>query len=118
VRVNGRDIRASAVVSNANSARDALSPGGPRALRPPVLEAAEAVRLNNSSTQVYMALDPDDSIDESTGDLLFSSTAPYFRTEALLSRDITSRTFSFYYPKTRPDRTAALPDRLEYQRPL
>ena len=43
------------------------------------------------------------SIDESTGDLLFSSTAPLFRTELLLSRDITSRTYSFYYPRTRPE---------------
>ena len=34
--------------------------------------------------------------------MLFSSTAPLFRTELLLSRDITSRTFSFYYPHTRP----------------
>jgi phytoene dehydrogenase-like protein len=33
---------------------------------------------------------------------LFSSTAPLFRTELLLSRDITSRTYSFYYPRTRP----------------
>ena len=49
-----------------------------------------------------MALNPDERIDESTGDLLFSSTAPLFRTEALLSRDITSRTYSFYYPRTRP----------------
>jgi phytoene dehydrogenase-like protein len=65
-------------------------------------EEAEAVRLNNSSTQVYMALKADDSIDESTGDLLFSSTAPAFRTEMLLSRDVTSRTYSFYYPRTRP----------------
>jgi phytoene dehydrogenase-like protein len=50
-----------------------------------------------------MALKADDSIDESTGDLLFSSTAPVFRTELLLSRDITSRTYSFYYPRTRPE---------------
>ena len=50
-----------------------------------------------------MALKPDDLIDESTGDLLFSSTAPLFRTELLLSRDITSRTYSFYYPRTRPE---------------
>ena len=49
-----------------------------------------------------MALSPDDSIDESTGDLLFSSTADRFQTDLLLSRDITSRTFSFYYPRTRP----------------
>src|SRR5690606_2672575 len=37
------------------------------------------------------------------GDLLFSSTAPLFRTEMLLSREITSRTYSFYYPRTRPE---------------
>jgi phytoene dehydrogenase-like protein len=50
-----------------------------------------------------MALKADEMIDESTGDLLFSSTAPLFRTESLLSRDITSRTYSFYYPRTRPE---------------
>ncbi len=66
------------------------------------VDQAREVRLNNSSTQVYMAIKEDVEIDESTGDLLFSSTAPLFRTEALLSRDITSRTFSFYYPRTRP----------------
>ena len=32
----------------------------------------------------------------------FTSTAPVFRTELLLSRNITSRTYSFYYPRTRP----------------
>ena len=49
-----------------------------------------------------MALKPDEVIDESTGDLLFSSTAEEFRTDLLLSRDVTSRTYSFYYPRTRP----------------
>jgi phytoene dehydrogenase-like protein len=34
--------------------------------------------------------------------LLFCSTANLFRTELLLDRNITSRTFSFYYPRTRP----------------
>ena len=49
-----------------------------------------------------MALKPDMPIDEGQcGDLLFSSTAPVFRTDLLLNRNITSRTFSFYYPKTR-----------------
>jgi phytoene dehydrogenase-like protein len=43
-----------------------------------------------------------ETLDESNGDLLFSSTAPFFRTEALLSRDVSSRTYSFYYPRTRP----------------
>ena len=49
-----------------------------------------------------MALKPGIALDERCGDLLFSSTAPLFRTEALLSRDVTSRTYSFYYPRTRP----------------
>jgi phytoene dehydrogenase-like protein len=54
-----------------------------------------------------MALRPGEQLDESLGDLLFSSTAPVFRTELLLSRDVTSRTYSFYYPRARPgsDRT-------------
>src|SRR4029078_8779745 len=50
-----------------------------------------------------MVVKPDEQIDESTGDLLFSSTAPIFRTDLLLSRDITSRTYSFYYPRTPPE---------------
>ena len=44
---------------------------------------------------------PEDRVEE-CGDLLFSSNAPMFRTNLLLSRHITSRTYSFYYPKTRP----------------
>ena len=32
------------------------------------------------------------------GDLLFSSEAEEYCTEKILSKDITSRTFSFYYP--------------------
>jgi phytoene dehydrogenase-like protein len=70
---------------------------------PTFVEEAQAVRLNNSSTQVYMAVKPGVEIPESTGDLLFCSTAPEFRTDLLLDRNITSRTFSFYYPRTRPD---------------
>ena len=51
-----------------------------------------------------MALKPEMPIDESQcGDLLFSSVAPAFRTDLLLSRNVTSRTYSFYYPKARPD---------------
>ena len=50
-----------------------------------------------------MALKPESPIPQSQcGDLLFSSTAPLFRTDLLLSRHVTSRTYSFYYPETRP----------------
>ena len=103
VEVNGRTIRCGAVVSNANLKATVFNLVGAEVFDRAFVDEARAVRLNNSSTQVYMALKPDDQIDESTGDLLFSSTAPVFRTELLLSRDITSRTFSFYYPRTRPE---------------
>lgn len=102
VRVNGRDIKASAVVSNANLKTTIFKLIGEEHFEQQFVEEARAVRLNNSSTQVYMALKPGDMIDPACGDLLFSSVAPLFRTELLLSRDITSRTFSFYYPHTRP----------------
>jgi phytoene dehydrogenase-like protein len=102
VEVNGRTIKTRAVMSNANLNATIFNLIGEEYFDRSFIEEARAVRLNNSSTQVYMALKPDETIDESTGDLLFSSTAPIFRTESLLSRDITSRTFSFYYPRTRP----------------
>jgi phytoene dehydrogenase-like protein len=102
VTVNGRFIKCRAVVSNSNVKATILRLVGEEQFDRQFVEEARAVRLNNSSTQVYMALKADDTIDETTGDLLFSSTAPLFRTELLLSRNITSRTFSFYYPRTRP----------------
>ncbi len=103
VQVNGRFIETSAVVSNANLKSTILRLVGDSHLDPQFVEDAREVRLNNSSTQVYMALKPDEQLDESTGDLLFSSTAPLFRTDLLLNRDITSRTYSFYYPRIRPE---------------
>jgi phytoene dehydrogenase-like protein len=107
VQVNGRRIGARAVVSNSNVKTTVFNLVGREHFDRAFCEEAEAVRLNNSSCQVYMALKPGAELDESLGDLLFSSTAPLFRTEALLSRDVTSRTYSFYYPRTRPgsDRT-------------
>jgi phytoene dehydrogenase-like protein len=103
VVVNGRTIKARSVVSNANLKRTILGLVGEEYLDRNFVDETREVRLNNSSTQVYMALKPGEQIEESTGDLLFSSTAPAFRTDLLLSRDITSRTFSFYYPRTRPE---------------
>jgi phytoene dehydrogenase-like protein len=103
VVVNGREIKCRAVVSNSNLRSTIFSLVGQEHFDPTFVEEAQAVRLNNSSTQVYMAVKPGVEIPESTGDLLFCSTAPEFRTDLLLDRNITSRTFSFYYPRTRPD---------------
>lgn len=103
VVVNGRTISTRAVVSNANLRSTIFHLVGEDRFDRGFIDEARAVRLNNSSTQVYMAMNPDDTVPRETGDLLFSSTAPEFRTDLLLSRDITSRTFSFYYPDTRPE---------------
>ncbi|HEX4128542.1 MAG TPA: NAD(P)/FAD-dependent oxidoreductase [Pirellulales bacterium] len=102
VTVNGRRIGCGAVVSNANLKSTIFGLVGEEHFDRKFVDDARAVRLNNSSGQVYMALKPGEALDEACGDLLFSSTAPLFRTEALLSRDVTSRTYSFYYPRTRP----------------
>lgn len=103
VDVNGSTIRTAVVVSNANLRTTLFDLVGQEYFDRTFVEDARSVRLNNSSTQVYMAVKPGDRIDESTGDLLFSSTAPRFQADLLLSRAITSRTYSFYYPRIRPE---------------
>ncbi len=102
VTINGRRIRCRAVVSNANLKYTILKLTGREHFDPQFVESAEAVRLNNSSTQVYIGLKPDERIDEDMGDLFFTSTSREFRTDLLLSKNVTSRTYSFYYPRTRP----------------
>ncbi len=108
VHVDGRDIAAGAWCRTPISKpRSSISSAANTSIAG-FVDEAEAVRLNNSSSQVYMALKNGEQLDESLGDLLFSSTAPLFRTDALLSRDITSRTYSFYYPRTRPEANRSL----------
>ncbi|NQT11955.1 MAG: NAD(P)/FAD-dependent oxidoreductase, partial [Planctomycetes bacterium] len=91
VTVDGRPIQAKAVLSNANLKGTIFGLVGQQHWDRDFIEQARAVRLNNSSAQVYMAMREGEMIEESCGDLLFSSTAPAFRTELLLSRDVTSR---------------------------
>jgi phytoene dehydrogenase-like protein len=103
VRANGRDIKCKAVISNSNLRATVFNLVGEEYFDKTFIEEAREVRLNNSSTQTYIALKPDERIDEETGDLFFTSTAKEFRTDLLLSRDVTSRTYSFYYPRIRPE---------------
>jgi len=100
--VNGRRIGCSAVVSNANVKSTVLNLVGEQHFDRPFVDATRAVRLNNSSCQVYLALRPGQGFDEEVGDLLFHSEHSGFDIESMLSRRISSRTFSFYYPRTRP----------------
>lgn len=101
VVVNGKRIGCRALVSNSNLKSTVLKLIGPEHFDPAYLEEAQAVRLNNSSCQVYVALKEGEGF-EDLGDLLFHSEHRGFDTDALLSRNISSRTFSFYYPRTRP----------------
>jgi len=68
---------------------------------PQFVEEVKKVRLNNSSCQVYMGIKKGETIDY-VGDLLFSSDADEYDTEKILSKNVTSLTFSFYYPNIRP----------------
>jgi phytoene dehydrogenase-like protein len=103
VSAGGRMIKCRSVISNANLTGTIFDLAGEENFDADFIEQARAVRLNNSSTQVYIALRAGEMLDEEVcGDLMFSSTAPEFRTDLLLSRNITSRTYSFYYPRTRP----------------
>jgi phytoene dehydrogenase-like protein len=101
VVVNGRLIRSSAVLSNSNIKATVLNLVGPEQLDPDYVEQARAVRLNNSSCQVYIAMKPGVGF-EDCGDLLFHSEHRGFDIDAMLSKQVSSRTFSFYYPQTRP----------------
>jgi phytoene dehydrogenase-like protein len=101
VVVNGRRIGCRAVMSNANLKATVLKLVGEEHFPRDFVEETRAVRLNNSSCQVYIALKPGVGFDY-CGDLLFHSEHTGFDIEAMLSRKVSSRTFSFYYPETRP----------------
>lgn len=97
----GRFLEARVVISNANLKTTVERLVGRERFRPEFAAGVEAVRLNNSSTQVYLGLREGESIPFVT-DLLFTSTRPTFHSQALCDFHGESRTFSFYYPKSRP----------------
>jgi len=101
VVVNGREVRAKAVVSNANLLQTIHQLAGDEAFSSDFLAEVDAVRLNNSSTQVYLGLADGEAIPY-VGDLLFTSVREEFSSEALIAQPTTSRTFSVYYPDIRP----------------
>ncbi|MFH2122020.1 MAG: FAD-dependent oxidoreductase [Pseudomonadota bacterium] len=101
VEVNGRAITAPAVVSNSGITNTIYNLAGRDVFSGGFLEKADVIRVNNSSCQVYIGLKKDAAI-EDKGDLLFTSTAPVFDSAELLDMHTRSKTFSVYYPKTRP----------------
>ncbi len=98
---NGRVIRAKAILSNANIKNTIFRLAGAEGFPADYVAAAEAVRINTSSCQVYFGIRKGESIPH-IGDLVFTSDAPRYSSEELVDFHTTSRTFSVYYPETRP----------------
>jgi phytoene dehydrogenase-like protein len=101
VAKGGRAIRARAVLSNASIKNTILRLTGEEQFAPDYVAAAKAVRINSSSCQVYLGIRKGETIPH-IGDLVFTSSAPTFSSDELTDFHTTSRTFSVYYPDTRP----------------
>jgi phytoene dehydrogenase-like protein len=101
VAKGGRVIRAKAVLSNANIKNTVFGLAGAENFPADYAAAAQAVRINSSSCQVYLGIRKGETIPH-IGDLVFNSSAPAFSSGELTDLHTTSRTFSVYYPDTRP----------------
>ncbi len=102
VAVGDRIINAPCVVSNSGITNTIYNLAGTEAFSEEFLGQIAKVKVNNSSCQVYFGITPGESFPD-IGDLLFTSTSEEFSSEEMLKMDTKSRTFSVYYPKTRPD---------------
>jgi all-trans-retinol 13,14-reductase len=101
VVANGKAIKSRAIVSNGNLLSTIHRLVGDENFSHSFLEQVRKVRLNNSTCQVYIGIKKGRQIDY-VGDLIFSSQARAFDTQELSSKNTTSRSFSIYYPRTRP----------------
>lgn len=101
VAKGGRVIRAKAILSNANIKNTVFRLAGEENFPPTFVDAARAVRINSSSCQVYFGIRKGETIPH-IGDLVFTSEASTFSSIELTDFHTTSRTFSLYYPDTRP----------------
>ncbi len=101
VHVLGKTIKAKAVVSNSGITNTIHNLTDREIYSDDFLELADKIRVNNSSCQVYLGIKDGEQI-ENVGDLLFTSSSPEFNSSELLDMKTRSKTFSIYYPKTRP----------------
>jgi len=101
VEVNGTFIAAPAVVSNSGITNTIYNLAGSDSFSDEFLEKADRIRVNNSSCQVYIGIRKECRIDD-IGDLIFTSLSPEFDSSEMLDINTQSKTFSVYYPKTRP----------------
>lgn len=102
VMVNGVRLEAPVVLSNAGLRNTTDHLIGLENFKPDFVDEIKSVRLSTSSCQVYMGIKKGEVL-EDIGELFFTSKYPTYDSDALCSFHPSSRTFSFYYPKTRPD---------------
>lgn len=102
VAAGDRVIAAPSVVSNSGITNTIDNLTGRDNFPDDFLAEYETVRVNNSSCQVYMGISPGESIPD-IGDLIFFSRSREFDAAEMRDMQTGSRTFSVYYPKTRPD---------------
>jgi len=103
VRVGDTCLPCRAVISNANVVKTLTDYLGPGPVQEDLQERARRVRINTGSCQVYLGLRAGETIPD-IGDLIFYSENGHFDSRELLDFHTTSRTFSIYYPGTRPQR--------------
>jgi len=101
VRINGKEIKCRAVISNGSLPRTVFEWAGAEHFSPEFIEGLKKVRLSTSSCQVYIGIKPGEKLPY-IGDLLFTSEYPEFDSDALCAHKVTSRTYSVYYPEIRP----------------
>jgi phytoene dehydrogenase-like protein len=101
VVVDDSFIGARSVISNGDIVQTIDEMVGPTHFDHSFLRRHRGVRVNNSSCQVYIGIAAGEKIDP-IGDLIFFSHAPQFDSAELLDFATRSKTFSIYYPKTRP----------------
>jgi all-trans-retinol 13,14-reductase len=101
VQLEGEFIPARSVISNANLKTTLFRLLPETALSGDYRRKAEAVRVNSSSCQVYLGIDPSFKV-PFIGDLIFTSESPRFASTELTDFHTRSRTFSVYYPESRP----------------
>ncbi|MCS7239091.1 MAG: NAD(P)/FAD-dependent oxidoreductase [Thermoguttaceae bacterium] len=103
VQVNGRIIRAQAVLSNAHLLATVFELVEPDEFGEDFLQEARTVRPACSSTQVYLAFQPGYKLPrKELGDLLFRSKEKDFSPSGLSRWPPSSRTYTFYYHDFRP----------------
>ena len=101
VVANGTKINCRAILSNSHVLNTVKNLVGEEYFSPDFVKNEQKTRINNSSCQVYIGIRQGETIDD-IGDLIFTSENEHFSSMELKDFYTKSRTFSLYYPKTRP----------------